>query len=343
MDWIRKLKEEQQEEQQRQDQAYAEALKQASEQKERFQVVKNKLCPMIEAAIVEIKKRTGLELQMDVRDTSLIVKAPHPRPGRFKMDGAWYENYGRISDHHFEISSVSDDGKTVHITAVKAGETNRNPDMWEESELSHADYFGTDETVISTRNDINLLVSEDMHLLFEWLVRLESEKEIAPPELSGMRQRKEQEKAAFLKANLGLASGIAVFFLMFTSPIFLPLGLIAFFLGLRAKKEFSYLDITYEGHGRANWAIGLGILECIIIGISILAMLGAPYRQSIFGKKSLQMRTPVSTSYPVATDAKDKKTVLSQFLKSLKSMVSVEATYSPNRTSPPVRKRYFLK
>jgi len=276
MDWIQKLEEEKRVEQQRQAQTQAAKLKRESEDGDRFRIVKNKLCPIIEDAISDLKKRTGFELQMNVGDTSLIVRAPHPEPKKeFRADGAWrYVELGRISDHRFEISSISNDGKTVRIEAIRAGLTNRNPDGWEESDMSSADYFGTDETVINTINDLDRLVSEDIHLLLEWLVRQQlGDRDIVPPELSSMRQRKEQKQAALFKARGGLACGLAGFFLMFAHPVFALLGTISIYAGLRAKSELSTLGMwSYgaAGRGSAKWAIGLGIWESFVLIVTIL-------------------------------------------------------------------------
>lgn len=272
MEWIKKLEDEKQAEQQHQAQAQAAELKREIEESERFQIVKDKLCPVIESIISELKQRTGFELKMYVGNSALTVSAPHPRPKRHKDDdGEWWES-GRISDHRFELSSVSNDGKAVHVKAIRAGLTNRNPDGWEESDLSHADYFGSDETVILTRNDIDNLVSEDIHLLLEWLVRQELGKDIIPPELSSMRQQKEQKQAALLKAYGGLVCGLAGAFLMFVQPGFALLGAISIYAGLRARSELLSLGIWSYGSGRASakWAIGLGIWESFVLIVLIL-------------------------------------------------------------------------
>ena len=275
MDWINNLEKEKQAEQQRQAQTKAAELKQKSEESERFRIIRDKLCPVIESTISELKKRTGFQLQMSVGDTSLVVRAPHPQPKKFKRDGEWWESYGRISDHRIEISDVSDDGKTVCVKAIKAGETNRNPNDQPE-DMSYADYFGTDETVMDTHNDIDMLVSEDVQLLLEWLVRLEfKDKDIVPPEISGVRQRKEQRKGAFLKAYGGLAVGIVALFLIFAHPIFTLLGPFSIYLGLHARRELSSLGITYDGHGSAKWAIGLGVFESGMLVVTVLKSLSA--------------------------------------------------------------------
>lgn len=284
MDWIQKLEEEKRIEQQRQAQTQAAKLKRESEEGERFKIVKDKLCPVIEAAISELKKRTGFELQMNIGDTSLIVRAPHPRPKRWKDDDGWWEDLGRISDHRFEISSVSNDGRNVRIQAIRAGKTNRNPDGWEESDMSSADYFGSDETVIDTKNEISRLASEDIHLLLEWVVRQELQGgHIVPPELSGMRQLKEQRNGAFLKANGGLAVGILAFFLMFWHPIFALLGTLAIYIGRHARRELSSLGITYDGHGRAKWAIGLGVFVCVVAVLTALTLLSKKANFDLMG------------------------------------------------------------
>lgn len=278
MDWIRKLEEEKHAEQQRQAQIQDATLKRESEESEHFKIVKDKLCPVIESTISELKKRTGFELQVNVGNSSLIVRAPHPELKKeFRADGKWrYVELGRISDHRFEISSVSNDGKTVHIEAIKAGTSNTNPDLCPE-DMSIAEWVGTDETVINTRNDIELLVSEDIHLLLEWLVKLElKDKEIVPPELSSMRQRKEQEQAALFKARGGLACSLVGFFLMFAHPVFALLGPISIYAGLRAKTELSTLGMwSYGADGRLStmWGIGLGIFESVVLVGAVLTVL----------------------------------------------------------------------
>lgn len=277
MDWIGKLEEEKRAEEQRQAQTQATKLKRESEESDRFQIVKDKLCPVIEATISELKKRTGFELQLNIGDTGLVVRAPQSKLERFKMDGAWYERFGRITDHRFEISSVSEDGQTVRIQAIRAGKTNRNPDGWEESGMSHADYFGSDETVIDTQNEIGKLVSEDIHLLLDWVVRQELEgKGIPPPELSGVRQQKEDEKqrrrkgnVAILKAYGSLAISIVALLLMFGRITWGFFGPISIYLGLCSRRELSSLR-TYKGQGIVNWTIGLGIFELIMLLLAVL-------------------------------------------------------------------------
>jgi|GEM_PF-2208139 len=266
MDWIQKLEEEKRIEQQHQDQIQTAKVKQESDEAERFQIVKDKLCPIIKATISDLKNRTGFELQMDVGTSSLTVRAPHPRPKIHVEDGERWAEFGRITDHRFEIADVSNDGRTVRVEAISAGLTNRSRDGWEESDLSHADYFGSDETVINTRNEISTLASEDIHLLLEWVVRQElQDGDITPPELSGMRQRKEQERSAFFKAHGGLAVGIIAFFLMFAHLAFALLGPLSVYFGLHARRELKSLGITYNGHGSAKWAIGLGVIECLVL------------------------------------------------------------------------------
>ncbi len=275
MDWIQKLGEEKRVEQQRQAQTQAAKLKRESEEGERFRIVKDKLCPVIEVAISDLKKRTDFELQMNVGDTSLIVRAPHPELKKeFRADGAWrYVELGRISDHRFEISSVSNDGKTISVCAIKGGVSNIDPNKCPD-DMSYAEWVGSDETVINTRNEINKLVSEDIHLLLEWVVRQELQGgDIVSPEISGVRQRKEQKQEALFKARGGLACGLAGFFLMFAHPVFALLGTISIYAGLRAKSELSTLGMwSYgaAGRGSAKWAIGLGIWESFVLIVTIL-------------------------------------------------------------------------
>lgn len=219
MDWIKKLKEKKQTEHQRQAQEQALKLKQESTKKERFQIVKNKLCPIIESAITELKNRIGFELRIDMGDTYIRVSAPSKRRKISYRDNVEYRS-GPRNDHQFTISNFNNDDKTVHIEAVKACEIYRNEEGFDQSGMSHADYFGMDETIINTHAIIDGLVSEDIHLLLEWLVKQELEGgNIAPPILSNERKDKlkkfEKDLNRLKKSIISLIIGIFFIVLIF--------------------------------------------------------------------------------------------------------------------------------
>lgn len=186
--WLRKIEEEQQEEQQRKIQSQAAEFKRESEEKENFRIVKNKLCPVIKDSISEIKKRTGVELQMDVMDSSLIVSSPR----RDEQHTSYVDGY---RGYEFVVSKARNDG-SVYVEAIKNTPTllQRNPPP-EHFEGSDIDWYGGRKIVIDIRNNLDLLVSEDIHFLLEWLVKSELHSWYdKTPEISSLRHKRRKEE-----------------------------------------------------------------------------------------------------------------------------------------------------
>lgn len=260
MNWIKKYEKKQQEEFIEEKQKHDAQIKKELEEKDQFQIIKDKLCPLIETSINRIKKHFGLELSIKKTDTSISVIAPVKPPA---------SAFDRITPHYFEISLVSNDIKTVHIEAIKGGVTNvsqyKCPD-----DMPMSDWRGIDKTVISTDNRLDKLVSEDLNLLFEWLTKMELEDKVPSlKNLSSIRRRERLLSKAFLKAKVGPTIAIVGFILYFVHPFFTLLGALSIYFGIKARHELTSLNKLHLGDIGTKWAIGLGIFDLLMLLIYI--------------------------------------------------------------------------
>jgi hypothetical protein len=261
MEWKSKFEEE--------DRQRAEAEKRKREQDERakdeeatrFKPYVSRLGPLLEQEVADVAQRLGIRLRLSADQRAITVAAPR-RQGSILR-----------SPFPYSISLFQSDGSSIRVRAIDDQQINRNPDMMPD-DMSSADYFGTENTVVDTRETMDDLMSGDLARLMEWLVGMCRSSGNAPaPQLrggeraqAGLRRREQEKKGRSTSAGWCLALGILGVFVPFVGPVALIWGIQI--LSARIKAGHS------EGRTAAAWAIGLGALG----SLSSLARLGSLLR-----------------------------------------------------------------
>lgn len=185
MSWISKIEEERRQQERAQREQEERQRKEKEATNAAFQMVKDRLNPILESTITELAHRTGIQLKMQVSNTRLIVAAPKD------------QRSFRVNPHHLIISNPNTDGTKVRVQAIEAGRTNRGGEPPEH--MSAADYYGTDETILGTDVEVSDLVAGDLQILIEWLVRTGIDnKSPGTPQIKAVLQSKKQESRCFI-------------------------------------------------------------------------------------------------------------------------------------------------
>jgi len=163
VDWISKIEDEDR------TLAQAELARQRAERERMdakiasFQVVKNKICPHLEARIAEVQRRLGIDLRLDLGEAVLTVSSPK-RKGSLRRASHPYR---------FEISDFYLDSYTVRVRVFvdeRVYREGRRPEG-----MSDGDFYGRDEIVVDVRSDLDQLATSGLQLLLKWLVRAHRE------------------------------------------------------------------------------------------------------------------------------------------------------------------------
>jgi hypothetical protein len=261
MEWKSKFEEE--------DRRKAEAEKRRLERDERakeedaarFKPYVSRLGPLLEQEVADVAQRLGIRLKLLVDQRAITIAAPRPQ-GSFLRE-----------QFPYSISLFQSDGPSIRVRAIDDQQINRNPDMMPD-DMSYADYFGTQNTVVDTRETMDDLMSGDLARLMEWLVGMCRSSGNAPaPQLRGseraqaeLRRLEQEKKSRSRSAGWCLGLSILGVFVPFVGPVALIWGIQI--LSARIKAGHS------EGRTAAAWAIGLGALGSLIS----LARLGSLLR-----------------------------------------------------------------
>jgi len=163
VDWISKIEDEERTLEQ------AELARQRAERERMdakiasFQVVKNKICPHLEARIAEVQQRLRIDLRLDLAETALTVSSPKRIGSRRRAS----------HPYRFEISDFDPDSYTVRVRVFvdkRIYREGRRPEG-----ITEGDFYGRDEIVADVRSDLDQLATSGLQLLLEWLVRAHRE------------------------------------------------------------------------------------------------------------------------------------------------------------------------
>jgi hypothetical protein len=245
MDWIAKIEEQDRkraQESNRTSKAYSERrANELPKETAHFRIIVEKLRPIIEKRIADIKARLGTSLRLDVGNEKITVSAPIA---------------GRQSAFPISFSISSYRGVLVAVSAVDDQETAHTyEDLFSiPDDMSSAEYFGTQRMVIGIRTDLAYLVSGDLDRLLEWLaVSCRSGSAASDPHLKA----KDRVEACSREAGHALALAILGFALPF-------LGVISLIWSITIRKRLTYLGQT-KGRRATAWAIALGIYETVLL------------------------------------------------------------------------------
>ena len=160
MDWISKIEEEDHMH------AQAEHAKKEAERKRReakiasFQIVKDRICPALQATVEQVHRRLGITLRLNLADAVIRVSAPK-RVGSIRRASHPYT---------FDISEFYQDQSTVRVRALVDGRIERHGEP--PATVSDEEYYGRMKTIMDVRSDLDEFAESDLQLLLEWLVVL---------------------------------------------------------------------------------------------------------------------------------------------------------------------------
>jgi hypothetical protein len=140
----------------------------------RFQMVQDRLCPLLEKRIAE-SLTTAIHLQMEMTANSIIVRGP---------------SRGGVIFHKFTISDPSADWSRVLVRIFRVTLPQGAP-----SNSSGAEIPGAETCLLGVQNDLDSLEKYELRQLLDWLIDTSQKSDILPiPHLSGVLQREVLEE-----------------------------------------------------------------------------------------------------------------------------------------------------